>query len=440
MESFIEKTDAQLAEEILTWSGRIAAGEAHLLALIGEFDERGAWVGHGLLSCAHWMSWQLGLGLNAARERVRVARRLRELPDIAEAFAAGRMSWCQVRAVTRVASTEDGIDWPGLARNASGAQLERIVRGMRRVHRDAEADMDPDLARYRMRTRTSYDADGTLVITIRAAAEDGAVIRAGMQAMRAQINRRRAELAAAGADAAADVSAETPTDVSAETSGHEEPADATLSEALLEMARLAIEQQHAEHPDVARRTRSELFVQVDPMSGWGRLHDGEFLPPSSLRRVEKSLPGRGRLVPLRREDLTRHDLGRTRREPSLALRELLGTVDGERCRFPGCTRHRKLHAHHVVYWSRDGETNLDNMILLCSRHHTIVHQQHFQLVLHPDRRLEVATSEVARVLHHPALPWGDRERLESSARLARDATDARMDLGYVVNVLLHQAA
>jgi hypothetical protein len=243
-----------------------------------------------------------------------------------------------------------------------------------------------------------------MVITIRAAAEDGAVIRAGIQAMRAQINRRRrAEQAAAPEEAGSRVSAETPV---------EEPADATMAEALVEMARLALEQQHADHPDIARRTRSELTAHVDPLSGWGRLHDGEFLPPSSLKRAARSLPCRGQLPPLRHGDLTAHDLRRTRREPSLALRELLGAADGERCRFPGCTRHRKLHAHHVVYWSRGGETNLDNMILSCSRHHTVVHQQDFQLALRANRRLDVATAEGARVLHHPALPWGDREQLE----------------------------
>src|SRR3954468_1493758 len=132
----------------------------------------------------------------------------------------------------------------------------------------------------------------------------------------------------------------------------------------------------------------------------------------------KTLPGRDgvlRLRPVTAADLRRHDLGRTQREANVALRELLGTLDGERCRFPGCTRHRKLHAHHVVYWSLGGKTDLDNLVLLCSRHHTVVHQQGFSLVLHPDRRFDVSTTEGTRVLHHPGLPWGDRNRLDPRA-------------------------
>src|SRR3954451_14508864 len=99
-------TIEQLADEITTWAGRVAAGEARLLALIAEFDERGGWHGVGMLSCAHWLTWRIGLGAGAARERVRVARRLRELPVTSAAFHAGQLSWTQVRALTRCATDE----------------------------------------------------------------------------------------------------------------------------------------------------------------------------------------------------------------------------------------------------------------------------------------------------------------------------------------------
>src|SRR4051794_12331930 len=104
MAALTDLSNDQLADEITTWAGRVAAGEARLVELIGEFDARDAWGGPGLLSCAHWLSWRIGLGLTAARERVRVARRLRDLPLIAAAFAEGRMSWSQVRAITRISS------------------------------------------------------------------------------------------------------------------------------------------------------------------------------------------------------------------------------------------------------------------------------------------------------------------------------------------------
>jgi hypothetical protein len=60
------------------------------MAYIGELDERRAWAVDGILSCVHWLSWRLGMGPNAAGERVRVARALRKLPRISEAFGEGR--------------------------------------------------------------------------------------------------------------------------------------------------------------------------------------------------------------------------------------------------------------------------------------------------------------------------------------------------------------
>ncbi len=82
----------ELADGICLRAGQIAAAHAELLAWIAEFDRREGWAGPGLLSCAHWLSWQIGLSPGAAREQVRVARRLRELPALAAAFAAGALS------------------------------------------------------------------------------------------------------------------------------------------------------------------------------------------------------------------------------------------------------------------------------------------------------------------------------------------------------------
>jgi hypothetical protein len=435
MDTFTDLSDQQLGDQIVTWAGRVAAGEARLLALIAEFDRREAWGGPGLLSCAHWLTWRIGIGLGAARERVRVARRLRDLPAIAAALAAGQMSWSQVRAVTRVAAADDGIDWVDLARHSSGEQLERIVRGIRRVQVVEETEADPERAAHRMRTRTRYDEDGSLIITVRTNAEDGAVILAGLEAQRRELERQAADVPTAAGAEARDVPAGTP-----ERPG---PPSVSDADALLEMARAALDRERTEHPDVARRNRGRLAAQVDPLSGWGRLRDGEVLPPTSLRQVLRLLPGRGgpgRLRPLTAADLCRHDLGRTTRTPSLALRELLGTLDGERCRFPGCTRHRNLHAHHVVYWSDGGCTDLDNLVLVCSRHHTLIHERGFRLTLHPDRRLTVATPEGVPLLHHPDVPWGDPAALDRTARSDAANGTARMDLGYVVSVLLQQAA
>ena len=190
-------------------------------------------------------------------------------------------------------------------------------------------------------------------------------------------------------------------------------------------------------PDSLKPVTVKLLV--DPASGWARTAKDELLPPATLRQVLKTLPGRQgplRVRPLTAADLRRHDLGRTSRLVSPALRELLGQLDGERCRFPSCDRTRNLHAHHVIFWSEGGPTDLANLVLVCARHHTLIHSQGFQLVLSPDRTLTVRTAEDIPVPHLPAPPTGQACELDLTApALVSEYAGDRFDLGYVVMVM-----
>jgi hypothetical protein len=68
-------------------------------------------------------------------------------------------------------------------------------------------------------------------------------------------------------------------------------------------------------------------------------------------------------------------LGRRRRLASPAQIAALTVRDDGRCRFPGCTHQRYLHAHHVRSWLDGGRTDLDNLVLLCGFHHRLVHDR-----------------------------------------------------------------
>ncbi|MHA6622632.1 DUF222 domain-containing protein [Pseudonocardia sp. DLS-67] len=101
-----EMSTDDLESELLGLAGHIAAAECRFLQLLAEFDQRGGWVGDGIRSCAHWLSWRAGMNLRTATERLRVAHALQHLPRITEAFAAGRISYSKVRAITRVAGSD----------------------------------------------------------------------------------------------------------------------------------------------------------------------------------------------------------------------------------------------------------------------------------------------------------------------------------------------
>ena len=107
-------------------AARIQAATCEPLVLIRQFDERGGW--EGFASCAHWLSWRIGLAPGAAREKVRVAHALAKLPRLSEALQRGAVSYSKVRAVTRVATpaTEQALLDVALAGTA--AHVEQVVR------------------------------------------------------------------------------------------------------------------------------------------------------------------------------------------------------------------------------------------------------------------------------------------------------------------------
>ena len=182
----------RLGDEIALLSAHVEAATARLLDLIREFDARGGW-NTGFRSCAAWLGWRVGLDLGAARERVRVARALGTLPLLAEALARGELSYAKVRALTRVATAETEARLLAVGRAGTAAHVERIVRGWRRVDRQAEAR---ETARQHAgRALHVYtDEDGTVVLRGRLTPEVGALVLKALEAARETLYQRtRAE-------------------------------------------------------------------------------------------------------------------------------------------------------------------------------------------------------------------------------------------------------
>ena len=73
------------------------------------------------------------------------------------------------------------------------------------------------------------------------------------------------------------------------------------------------------------------------------------------------------------------DVGRKTRTIPPALRRALRARD-RGCRFPGCTHTRFVDGHHISHWIDGGETNLENTLLLCRRHHRAIHEHGFTVV------------------------------------------------------------
>ena len=140
------------------------------------------------------------------------------------------------------------------------------------------------------------------------------------------------------------------------------------------------------------------------------------------------------------------DVGRRTRTISPALRRALASRDGQ-CRFPGC-QNRRCDGHHVRHWADGGATALDNLLLLCRRHHRAVHEEGFRVTLNaagevqfirPDGRLLPAAPPAPAWTGAPLAPVTERLDQDDIAIGANTATPAwrgeRLDVGWAVGVL-----
>jgi hypothetical protein len=99
-------------------------------------------------------------------------------------------------------------------------------------------------------------------------------------------------------------------------------------------------------------------------------------------------------------------VGRKTRSIPPALRRALLARDG-RCRFPGCDNRLCVDGHHIEHWVRGGATNLDNLLLLCRRHHRLVHEGGYSV----DQEGRFYDPWGQRVPPVPNAPPGDAEQL-----------------------------
>src|SRR5665213_3494043 len=138
----------ELGKQIVDLAGRLAAATSRWLVLVAEFDARQGHLQFGLASTAQWLTHACGIAHRTAVEHIRVARSLKQYLRLAAEMAAGRLSYSQARAISRVPQ----LDEPGepalvddlieAARYGTAAQLEVLVRGLRTVD-DNETQTQP---------------------------------------------------------------------------------------------------------------------------------------------------------------------------------------------------------------------------------------------------------------------------------------------------------
>ena len=171
---FRDDANGHVATRICELSAHIHAATAELARLVADYDDTKEWCGVGLRTMRHWLTVNTGLGERSADELLRVGVALRELPTLAAAFAAGRLSLDKLRDVTRVARPCDEDLWLEIALAASGAQLQRICRAHLRTGDDGTVEQEKRMERRGL--WTYWREDGMLDLHAILPGEDAAVV------------------------------------------------------------------------------------------------------------------------------------------------------------------------------------------------------------------------------------------------------------------------
>jgi hypothetical protein len=393
---------ADLEAQITELAGQLNAAQYRWLTLIAEFDRRHGWADGKLPSCAHWLNFKCGLNLGAAREKVRVAHALADLPKIAAAMARGELSYSKVRAVSRVACEATEATFLMIALHGTAHHVENLVRGYRRAQQAEELSRE---AQQHANRGVSYEyaEDGSLVLKARLPAVAGAMV---IQALKAALERIPAT------EISADVVEERPI-----------PYACRRADALAYVAESFLAGSGTSSPASTTADRYQVVVHVDAeslrehSSGRCEIEQGPSLAVQTVRRLacDASL-----LRVLENEHGEPLDVGRKTRSIPPAIRRALRTRDAG-CRFPGCTHQRYVDAHHIEHWADGGETKLSNLVTLCRLHHRLVHEGQI--------RIETASQGGWRFVHPDGRHYELIRRTAPAAYTGDELAHTHADLG-----------
>ena len=317
----------------------ICEAQHRLLRLIVEADRRKIWRSSGARDLAHWLSMRHGISQWKARRWIDAAHALEGLGHVSAAFSRGELGIDKVVELTRFATPATEVGLVAWARAVSCAAIRR--RGDLETSRELDEAVEVDRAR--TASWWYFDDGRRFGLQAELAAAEGAVVAKALARIADELPRMPGERSAVHADA-------------------------RRADALVALASTRI----ADDADPDRAT-VVVHAQVGALisgGGGSELEEGPLIHNETARRLLCNArvqavieDGTGRPI----------EVGRMSREPSAWMMRQLRYRDHE-CRFPGCGARRFTQAHHIVWWERGGSTDLDNLVLVCTFHHKLVHE------------------------------------------------------------------
>jgi len=446
----------QIGNEITLLAGHINAATYRMLTLIAEFDNREGWNGHGVKSCAHWLSWKCGISVGAAREKVRVAHRLAELPKINAAFETGALSFSKVRAMTRIATLDNEDYLLMIAKHGTASHLSQLISKSKIVESNIKQSQPclKQSTQEEQRSLMGYqEDDGSWHIHAKLPAEVGALVMKAIETILNQEQEQKKEQALEQREQSQPLSGNNDSDttdtknVSAETFTEDESEQEKRSFSKRRANALAMMAEHflatasndegLSHLKGSERTQLMLHVDINTLRKHipanihdkssdicsHDTHDHAHTKPNSLNHccnidnkhwltpeTAKRLSCDASLVTVLEDDKGNVlNIGRRSRVIPPHIQRALSIRDTG-CSFPGCCNTHYLDAHHIKHWAEGGETSLDNLLMLCRHHHRQLHQGKFTIEkADSDIKFLTAKGKLIRQTLFPQFPNQDKK-------------------------------
>jgi hypothetical protein len=341
----------------------------------------------GIKSMASWLRGHLRLSPGAASQIVRNGRALEQLPAVAAACADGMVTAEQVSViapVTRpenvVAAAEQGVDLLAVDAALAAVAATRQHADLGKVVHHYLSRLDPD--------GTEPDPTEQRALSIARHADGSRTFRGELDAVGGEKFEAMLE---------SFVQADRP-------AGDRRTRSQQLADALVQAADVALASGRL---PTLRTVKPHVIVTigiddlVDPSVGPGAARTGFGAEISAARVRILACDGNVTRIVIGPEGQPL-DLGRDKRITPPHLRRAVEQRDWH-CVFAGC--HAPSYwcdVHHLVHWADDGETCLENLALLCERHHTKVHHG-FTVVRDPDGRWRTYRPDGTEILIHPLL-------------------------------------
>ncbi len=360
-------------QRVLRANEQVAHAQRELLAALATLeagcpddpiDCAEDWEVQGAHDAAHWISMALQVSYWRASRWLESARALESLPAIAEAFERGRLSLYSVMELSRFATPEDDDALSAWAQEVSLAQVIKAAdRACAKVEEARQASADRSLE------YCYTDGGSRFFLTADLTGADGAIVAARLDALAAEVPVLPGEEQSPGFDPDTTLGTRR-ADALVALCGH--GSNAAVGSELPGGANPDLRASHGIVPKVLVHTSLDSLADFEAAS---HIEGG---PPICRETLERVLCNASVQALLEDRDGNVMGVGRTSRKPTKAMMRQLRYRDVT-CVFPGCSHSRFTQAHHVVWWSKGGRTDLDNLALVCTFHHTLVHEHHWRL-------------------------------------------------------------